>query len=83
MKKNVRNIRALNGGGAKLLRAWNLIDLWKLRPKLDLAACDLHGARPFLPAKRDPDHMLAWREGDVRRRVAEEFAVNVDFAAAR
>jgi hypothetical protein len=24
--------------------------------------------------------MLAWREGDVRRRVAEEFSVNVDFA---
>ena len=33
--------------------------------------------RPFLPAKRDPEHMLARRESDVRPRVAEEFALIV------
>jgi len=53
------------------------------RRKLNLTARDLHVASPFLAAKRDLDHMLARREGDVRRRIAEEFAVNLDFTAAR
>ena len=33
--------------------------------------------RPFLPANRDPEPMLAWRDGHVRPRLAEEFALSV------
>ena len=83
MKKNVRNVRMAKEPGGAIIACATLPDLRKLRAKLNLATCDLHGASPFPPAKRDPDHMLARRESDVRRCVPEEFAVNVDFAAAR
>ena len=52
MKKTVRYVRMAKGGG-EIIASATLTDLWKLRAKLNLAACDLHGASPFLPAKRD------------------------------
>jgi hypothetical protein len=70
MKKTVRHVRMAKG--RVCLEMYQVRDstvLWKLRVELNLTARDLHGASPFLPAERDPDHMLAWREGDVRRRV--------------
>ena len=73
MKKTVRHVRTpKEPGGGEIIACETFTELRKLRAKLDLAACDLHGASPFLSAERDPDRMLSCREGDVRRGVWPE-----------